>query len=123
MGLRVLRLASKANRSAAIVTEQPRRIAFQQIAGAALGHAAPIVQRWLRGGRREGAEWVSTNPMRADKRRGSFKVNLTTGKWADFATGDRGGDLISLASYLFKLSQADAARKVADMVGIEPYER
>ena len=41
----------------------------------------------------------------------------------DFATGDRGGDLVSLAAYLFKFSQADAALKVADMIGVEPYEQ
>lgn len=63
------------------------------------------------------------NPTRADRRPGSFKVNLNTGKWGDFATGERGGDLVSLASYLFKLSQADAALRVADMIGIEPYEK
>ena len=100
-----------------------RRVAFRRIAEAALGHADAIVARWLPGGRREGAEWVSRNPTRADRRPGSFKVNLNTGKWGDFATGERGGDLVSLASYLFKLSQADAALRVADMIGIEPYEK
>jgi len=60
--------------------------------------------------------------MRDDRRRGSFKVNVATGKWGDFATGERGGDLVSLAAYLFKLSQAEAALKVADMIGIESYE-
>jgi hypothetical protein len=103
------------------VNEQ-RRIAFRRIADAALGRADAIVRRWLPDGRREGAEWVCRNPTRNDRHCGSFKVNLTTGKWGDFATGDRGADLVSLAAYLFKLSQADAALKVADMVGVEPYE-
>jgi hypothetical protein len=101
----------------------PRKIAFRHIADAALGRAEMIVQRWLPGGRRDGAEWVCRNPTRDDHRRGSFKINLRTGKWGDFATGDRGGDLVSLASYLFKLSQAEAALRVADMVGVEPYEQ
>lgn len=57
-----------------------------------------------------------------DRRRGSFKVNVITGKWGDFATGDQGGDLVSLAAYLFKLSQPDAALKVADMIGVSPYD-
>jgi hypothetical protein len=99
------------------------KIAFKRIADAALGRANVIARRWLPDGRREGAEWVSRNPTRDDHRRGSFKVNLGTGKWGDFATGDRGGDLIALAAYLFKLSQADAALKVADMIGVEPYEQ
>jgi hypothetical protein len=104
------------------VTEQRGRIAFRRIADAALGRADAIVRRWLPDGRRDGAEWVCRNPTRNDQRRGSFKVNILTGKWGDFATGDRGGDLVSLAAYLFRLSQADAALKVADMIGVEPYE-
>jgi hypothetical protein len=98
-----------------------RKIAFRRIAAAALDRAPEIVRRWLPDGRREGAEWSCRNPMRDDRKPGSFKVNLNTGKWGDFATGERGGDLISLASYLFRLSQAEAAFKIADMIGIEPH--
>jgi len=104
------------------VTEH-RRIAFRRIAGVALSRAALIVVRWLPDGRREGAEWVCRNPTRDDRRRGSFKVNVKTGRWGDFATGEGGHDLISLAAYLFKLRPGEAALKVADMVGVEPYEQ
>lgn len=100
----------------------PRRIAFPFIADAARGRVDAIVRRWLPDGRREGAEWVCRNPTRDDRRRGSFKVNVVNGKWGDFATGDRGGDLVSLAAYLFKISQAAAALKIADMIGIDPYD-
>ena len=41
--------------------------------------------------------------MRSDRRPGSFSVNTRTGRWADFATGDRGGDVVSLAAYLHGL--------------------
>jgi hypothetical protein len=99
-----------------------RKIAFQRIADAALGHADTLVRRWLPDGRREGSEWVSTNPTRVDHRKGSFKVNLRTGRWGDFATGDRGGDLPSVAAYLFGLKQGEAALKVAAALGIDPYE-
>jgi hypothetical protein len=37
--------------------------------------------------------------------------------------GASGVDLISLAAYLFLLSQADAAKRIADMLGISAYER
>jgi hypothetical protein len=100
----------------------PSRIAFARIADAALGHADRLTRRWLPDGRREGAEWVAINPTRADRRRGSFKVNLATGRWADFATGDAGGDFIALAAYLFHLDQAEAARKIAAALGIDPHE-
>ena len=66
----------------------------------------------------EGGEYVARNPTRHDRRPGSFKVNLRTGRWADFATGDRGGDPVSLAAYLFGLTQAEAARRLADMLGV-----
>jgi hypothetical protein len=100
----------------------PRRVAFRRIADAALDHADTIARRWLPDGRREGAEWVSLNPSRNDRNRGSFKLNLETGAWSDFATGDRGGDLISLAAYLFRTRQGEAALRIADMLGIERYE-
>lgn len=99
-----------------------RRIAFARIADAALSYAEVLVGRWLPDGRREGAEWIARNPRRADDRLGSFKVNMHTGAWSDFATGDAGGDLIALAAYLFGLKQGEAARKVADALGTDPYE-
>ena len=101
---------------------EPRRIAFRRIADAASQRAETIVLRWLPDGKREGSEWSALNPTRSDSRKGSFKVNLKTGKWGDFATGDRGGDLISLAAYIFRLDQSDAAKRIADMIGIDAYE-
>lgn len=101
----------------------PRRIAFKRIADVALGHAATIVPRWLSDGRREGAEWVAINPTRADHRKGSFKVNLRTGAWSDFAVNHKGSDIISLAAYLHRMSQGEAAVRLAEMIGIDPYER
>lgn len=100
-----------------------RRIAFALIADAALARAPEIVTRWLPDGRREGAEWVARNPTRADHRPGSFKVNLRTGRWGDFSTGDKGGDLIALAAFLFcGGDMGEAARRVAEMLGVDPYE-
>lgn len=99
-----------------------QRIAFDRIASAACSSAEAIVTRWLPDGRREGREWVARNPKRADSRPGSFKVNLNTGRWGDFATGDKGGDLISLAAFLFDRKQDEAAKGVAEMLGVNAYE-
>jgi hypothetical protein len=99
-----------------------RRIAFAGIAAEARLYADVLVPRWLANGSREGDEWVSLNPTRADGRPGSFKVNLATGRWSDFATGDAGGDLVSLAAYLFGLRQSAAALRIAEMLGRDPYE-
>lgn len=99
-----------------------RRIAFKRVADEARLYADALVRRWLPDGRREGAEWVAINPTRSDSRAGSFKINMTTGRWSDFATGAAGGDLVSLAAYLFRLKQGEAALKIAEMLGINAYE-
>jgi hypothetical protein len=91
---------------------------FARVNRAALGRLTDILARWLPGGRVEGREYVVKNPRRRDQRPGSFKVNLATGRWADFATGDKGGDPISLAAYLAGCNQVEAARRVAAMLGI-----
>jgi hypothetical protein len=98
-----------------------RPIDFRRIAAAALVHSMTIVPRWLPDGRRLGREWVARNPTRADNRAGSFRVNLNSGRWADFAVGDKGGDLIGLAAYVFKLTQVEAALRIAEMLGIDPH--
>ena len=58
------------------------------------------------------------NPRRADRNPGSFRINTSTGRWADFATDDNGGDVVSLAAYLADIEQAEAARRLADMLGM-----
>ena len=94
------------------------KVNFTSIAYSALRSADQIVRDLLPDGRREGHEWVARNPLRSDKRAGSFRINLTTGKWADFATDDRGGDLVSLAAYLNKSRQLDASRWLSERFGL-----
>jgi hypothetical protein len=93
-------------------------VRFEAVRTAALAHLPAIVRRWLPDGRRHGHEWVSRNPTRFDRNPGSFKINLVSGRWADFATGAAGGDVISLAAYLFGLSQTEAALRIADMLSL-----
>ena len=91
---------------------------FNSIAQAALRAAPAILVRWLPDGTISGQEYTARNPLRADEHPGSFRVTLITGKWADFATGDKGGDLIALGAYLFSISQIEAARRLAGMLGV-----
>ena len=93
-----------------------RNIDFDGVNRVALTYLPSLLRTWLPDGTRRGQEWVARNPRRADRRPGSFSVNLTNGKWADFATGDAGGDVVSLAAYLFDTGQADAARTLAQLV-------
>jgi hypothetical protein len=99
-----------------------RPIAFRRIAEVARGDCAAIVTQWLPRGKRQGVEWCCLNPRRNDRRIGSFRINLRTGAWGDFAIDERGGDLISLAAYLYGLSQAEAALKIAQMLGVNAYD-
>jgi hypothetical protein len=92
---------------------QENRLDFGAIARSAAGNAQTLVRRWLPYGRRMGDEWLARNPTRPDRTLGSFKVNLKSGRWADFATGDAGRDLISLRAYLDGTSQGKAALRVA----------
>jgi hypothetical protein len=85
----------------------------------ALAAFPAVLARILPGGKRAGAELVALNPRRADRRLGSFKINRYTGRWADFATDDKGGDPISLVAYLADVSQGEAARLLARMLGLE----
>lgn len=93
------------------------KIDFQNINRLAISQLPELVTEWLPQGRREGKEWVALNPRRADRHLGSFKINIHTGKWADFSSDDRGGDPISLYAYLFGFSQIQAARYLADRLG------
>ncbi len=94
-------------------------INYDEINRAALAAFPAVLARILPGGKRIGSEIVALNPKRADKRLGSFKINRFNGRWADFATGDTGGDPISLVAYLAGVNQGEAARLLAQMLGME----
>jgi|SRR5437764_15313261 hypothetical protein len=97
----------------------PGRVDFARVNAAALAALPALLGRWLPDGQWRGAEYIAKNPRRADRRAGSFRVNRS-GRWADFAlAGIAGGDVVSLAAYLSDLSQPEAARRLAQALGIE----
>lgn len=98
--------------------DHPGRIDFAEINRTALAKLPTLLRRWLPDGKLEGGEWSARNPLRPDRHLGSFKVNLRNGRWSDFAIGVGGGDVISLAAYLAGVGQAEAARRLADMMGV-----
>ena len=100
------------------IAERRLPVDFDRINRCALAVLPALVERWMPGGRREGREYVALNPTRLDRHLGSFRINVRTGRWADFATGDRGGDVVSLAAYLSHIKQSEAAEKLARMLGI-----
>ena len=66
-----------------------------------------------------GHEYKALNPTRPDRCPGSFSVNVRTGRWGDFAVGEYGGDVVSLAAYIFGTTQTEAARTLGAILGVE----
>ena len=93
-------------------------IDFATISSAALSSVDNLLAEWLPSGRYDGHEFVALNPTRADKKLGSFRINTRSGQWADFATGDKGGDLIDLYAYLYSCNTAQAARAIAERLSL-----
>src|SRR5690606_19581451 len=91
---------------------------IQRIADAALHQADILLADWLPDGTRKGKEYWPINPVRGDRQPGSFSISTTTGTWHDFASGDKGGDLVSLMAYLRGCRQMDAARMIAAQLGV-----
>lgn len=92
---------------------------FKTIAARALDSIEAVCAHWLPAGKKSGPEWeIGDRHGAAGK---SLKVHLTgtkAGRWADFAAGDKGGDLVSLVAYVDGCPQGEAARKLADFLGI-----
>jgi hypothetical protein len=103
-------------------TRRSQHIDFASINRAALACFGPVLWRLIPGGKVVAGEYIVRNPTRRDATPGSFKVRVTgprAGMWADFATGARGGDPVSLCGYLEGVSQGEAARRLGRMLGIE----
>lgn len=103
----------------ALQAGQRDRLDFDAINRSALAVLPALCRRWLSDGAMRGNEWVARNPTRIDGKSGSFSINTVTGKWGDFATGDTGGDPVSLAAYLFhNKDRVAAARDLKKMLGL-----
>lgn len=100
------------------ISQKPRRIGidFNTIREAARREALAICRRILPNGKIAGHEYVCLNPRRDDRRAGSFSVNIRTGAWCDFATNDRGRDIIGLVAWRFDITRTEAARRLATML-------
>ena len=61
-------------------------IDFGALAAALLQRAEQLVSAWLAGGKRQGHEWVCGSL--AGGAGASCSVNVHTGRWSDFATGE-----------------------------------
>src|ERR1700677_2121607 len=90
---------------------------FDEVNFATLPRLRGLLEEWFPAGRLSGSEF-ECGDLNGNAGR-SFKVNLNTGRWADFAGDVKGGDPVSLYAALHNLEQGEAARKLASILGIE----
>lgn len=83
---------------------------IKAVADKILPMAETLCRAWLPGGKRLGHEYCVGSLAGGEGK--SLKVNLTTGRWADFASDAKGGDLVSLLAAIRNCSQLEAAREI-----------
>lgn len=88
------------------------RINFEDLANRLRARAPELLAQWFPAGKRRGHEWVVGNLAGAEGE--SLSINIDTTKWADFATGEKGGDLIALYAAMHGVTQLEAARSLSD---------
>jgi putative DNA primase/helicase len=93
-------------------------IDFDAINRAALAACPDLLQQWFPAGRVHGREFHIGN-LRGDRGE-SLRINLDTGLWADFAAGHdaKGRDLVALRAKMLGIPQPEAAREVAEELGM-----
>jgi hypothetical protein len=97
------------------------KLDFNALAQRLLLGSETLVPQWLPGGRRRGHEWVCGDLSGGEGT--SLSVNLLSGRWADFATSDRGGDLVDLYAAIHELTLGEAYRELDDGSTSEPPAR
>ncbi|MEY8688339.1 MAG: VapE domain-containing protein [Leptothrix sp. (in: b-proteobacteria)] len=90
-------------------------IDFADLAAALVDRAEMLVPQWLPGGSRRGKEWVCADLSGGEGT--SCSVNLVNGRWGDFGTDEKGGDLISLYAAIHGLNMGQAARQIQRDMG------
>ena len=92
-------------------------IKFADLAAALLDRIDQVVPAWLPGGVQRGHEYVCGSLSGGTGT--STSVNMTNGRWADFAADEKGNDLVSLFAAINGLTMGKAAVQVAREEGLE----
>lgn len=87
------------------------KLDFQGLAAFYLPQARELLWAWFPNGRVKGREFEVGDLAGSPGH--SLKFNLDTGAWADFATGEKGGDLISLYAATRRIAQGEAFKVLA----------
>ncbi|NDD54353.1 hypothetical protein EBZ39_10835 [bacterium] len=90
-------------------------IDFKAINASLLLDGHSILKQWFPLGKKNGNEFKIGDIKGA--KGDSLSINLKTGLWKDFASGESGGDLISLYAAFRGIDQKQSAAQLAAMVG------
>lgn len=93
-------------------------IDFESLNRDLLSQVRLLLPAWLPAGKLVGQEFCCGS-LRGEVG-DSLKVNINTGIWADFASNDKGGDLISLYAAINGLSQIESAQQLVVKIGHNP---
>ncbi len=106
---------------------QPQRqfVSIDEIKDRLLARIDTVVAHYAQpgsGSYRKGWLYFMLNPGRADRSVGSFVIHMSgprAGRWVDYATAPRGGDLIDLIALALGLSASDAIKEARAFLGLE----
>jgi putative DNA primase/helicase len=86
------------------------RIDFDSINARLLGDYLAILKEWFPNGKKIGPDWCVGSL--AGEPGESLKIHVRKGIWADFATGDKGSDPVSLYAAIHGIPQGEAAKRL-----------
>lgn len=91
-------------------------IPFDTINAAAAAALSSLLPEWFPNGKRRGQEFLvgDLNGTAGE----SLSINTHTAKWSDFATGEKGGDPISLYAAKFRTDRKQAAIELGGKLGV-----
>ena len=90
-------------------------VSFQKIKQQYKQCPIEILKKLVGNGKIEGGDYVVLNPRRSDKKAGSFRIDISSGKFYDFATRDRGGSILDLAMFVYNCDLLTAAQKLQQL--------
>lgn len=94
---------------------------FQGLAAQLLQSAEAHLSNWLPAGKRRGNEYLCGDLYGSEGE--SLSINIATGMWADFATGDKGGDLISLYAAIQGIQPGEAYKQLGGEESASPIQQ
>src|ERR1700730_13939986 len=92
---------------------------FAVINAAAIAALPAVLVRILPGGHVNGRERSIRHAPIAARARSRSAFGARAGAWSAFAAGGRGADPVSLVAYLEAISQGEAARMLAKLLGLK----